>query len=1738
MNGMVLRGLLALSLLFVFQWSNAQFKVNTITRNSPSTQNTLDSNFQFNITFSHRALQLDTGDLSLNGGIAAKSKINSVKYVGGTSYLVDVKTTDTSSGTLGLDIKGVDGSGSNNIIQGNLQLDQQSLAKIQITDSKVFGQSFIPATSGKLVDIVVRTGIGHTYNGNGTMELITGEGYGGTVIASQVISVDQSHSEKTYTFSSPAVVSAGSKYTMRFNFPNAPTNSTAFSAQVGANYPGGYLYQSSILASADLYFKTYIHTGPDVPLTSTLPTVDETYQFVVCKLAALITKNSETSCMGTGGSATATASKGNISYSYLWDNGDTSASSSKLLYGTNSITVTDAYGCSVSKSITMGSSCSLLIKGNNQWITLGDTTPTPTDKTDLGPVSVGDSLTQTFTLINNGSGTLNFSSPITLTGSHANLFSIAQAPASTVNAGDSTSFSIRFKPNALGTFKVTVNIPNSSTDANPYTFSIQGQGSHSGFNFDGGNDYIEIADDTTLDFSHAFTVEAWIKPDGAQTSGILTKFGNGASNRSWALLLLSSGKLELSVSNNGNSETYFNSASSVNLGFWNHVVFRFDSTKMEVFINGVKDLNSQTVSGSIFNSSSPVLIGARDNGSVGLNYRGDMDEVRLWSVARPDTAILNSRNCELSGSETGLVAYYNFNQGIPNGNNAGASLVDQSTKNNDGTFQNASLTGSSSNFVTGAITHVAGPCAVPLSTSLTISQAILCNGNSNGSIMATVNGGIPPYTYAWSNGSTTATANNVVAGKYWVTVTDNNGVSSAHTQTLIDSIIITEPSKLTATLVVDSNVSCYGELDGGLTASATGGTAGYSYAWSNGATSASITGVAAGSYKVTVSDANACIDTISGIITQPSLLASADTLEKCVSYTWPSTGISYTQSGIYKDTLQASNGCDSIITLNLTINQPSSSSLAVTACDTYTWAQNSMTYTASGAYKDTVMNSVNCDSIITLNLTINKSTSSSLAATACDTYTWAQNSMTYTSSGAYKDTVMNSMNCDSIITLNLTINKSTSSSLAATACDTYTWAQNSMTYTASGAYKDTVMNSVNCDSIITLNLTINKSTSSSVAVTACDTYTWAQNSMTYTASGAYKDTVMNSVNCDSIITLNLTINKSTSSSLAVTACDTYTWAQNSMTYTASGAYKDTVMNSVNCDSIITLNLTINKSTSSSLAVTACDTYTWAQNSMTYTASGAYKDTVMNSVNCDSIITLNLTINKSTSSSLAVTACDTYTWAQNSMTYTASGAYKDTVMNSVNCDSIITLNLTINKSTSSSLAVTACDTYTWSQNNMTYTASGAYKDTVMNSVNCDSIITLNLTINKSTSSSLAVTACDTYTWAQNSMTYTASGAYKDTVMNSVNCDSIITLNLTINKSTSSSLAVTACDTYTWVQNSMTYTASGSYNDTIMNAANCDSIITLNLTINKSTASSVSVTTCDSYTWAQNNMTYTVSGNYSDTVVNANKCDSIITLNLTINPSVGSSVSVSSCEEYTWAQTGMTYTSSGSYTDTLSTSLGCDSVLTLNLTILKKSLATVKDTSCLSYIWALNGQTYTQSGTYIDTVMNQAGCDSIVTLELIIDTVNVTVTQNDLSLEAQLSGASYQWMTCGAGFNPIAGATGQSYTVISNGDYAVEITQNGCADTSDCLSINYVGLENEVRTSNNFKLFPNPTTGRITLFFSEIPQIGEPITVYNLNGKQVMWVQPEANEEVIDLSELGNGLYFIRYQNQFERIILNR
>jgi hypothetical protein len=162
-------------------------------------------------------------------------------------------------------------------------------------------------------------------------------------------------------------------------------------------------------------------------------------------------------------------------------------------------------------------------------------------------------------------------------------------------------------------------------------------------------------------------------------------------------------------------------------------------------------------------------------------------------------------------------------------------------------------------------------------------QPIRCNNGSDANLRATVSGGTPgPYTYSWNTGDITALVNGVGAGTYTVTVRDVNGCPDVATVTL-DNPEPVEASIISVSDYRGYGVSCNGSNNGSITAEGSGGTGVYSYAWSNGRTTAAITGLAAGSYTITVSDNNGCQDSFEQVITAPTALNFSVIGEKHIS---------------------------------------------------------------------------------------------------------------------------------------------------------------------------------------------------------------------------------------------------------------------------------------------------------------------------------------------------------------------------------------------------------------------------------------------------------------------------------------------------------------------------------------------------------------------------------------------------------------------------------------------------------------------------------------------------------------------------------------------------------------------------------------------------------------------------------------------------------------------------------------
>jgi hypothetical protein len=255
-------------------------------------------------------------------------------------------------------------------------------------------------------------------------------------------------------------------------------------------------------------------------------------------------------------------------------------------------------------------------------------------------------------------------------------------------------------------------------------------------------------------------------------------------------------------------------------------------------------------------------------------------------------------------------------------------------------------------------------------------------------------------------------------------------------------------------------------------------------------------------------------------------------------------------------------------------------------------------------------------------------------------------------------------------------------------------------------------------------------------------------------------------------------------------------------------------------------------------------------------------------------------------------------------------------------------------------------------------------------------------------------------------------------------------------------------------------------------------------------------------------------YSKATINLAACDSCI------SPS----------GKYTW------YTS-GIYYDTIPNSNGCDSLITIDLSVFNVTNY-INEFACDYYVSPSGNHTWNTTGIYYDTISGSGAYDCIVTINLTVTTLNNSVTQNGNILTAIESGASYQWLDCDSLFYPISGETNQSYIPTVTGNYAVEISKNGCVDTSACLNVIVSILENEALT--DIHIYPNPTTGKITVECENM----ERVEVVDITGKLIYEIasslSPRNDVLEIDISAFSKGVYFVKVTSEdgvaVERIVL--
>lgn len=273
-------------------------------------------------------------------------------------------------------------------------------------------------------------------------------------------------------------------------------------------------------------------------------------------------------------------------------------------------------------------------------------------------------------------------------------------------------------------------------------------------------------------------------------------------------------------------------------------------------------------------------------------------------------------------------------------------------------------------------------------------------------------------------------------------------------------------------------------------------------------------------------------------------------------------------------------------------------------------------------------------------------------------------------------------------------------------------------------------------------------------------------------------------------------------------------------------------------------------------------------------------------------------------------------------------------------------------------------------------------------------------------------------------------------------------------------------------------------------------------------------------------------YSSTTIASNMksisgCDSIHYYEITVNKKTTSLLQINACDQYIPPSGKYVYTTSGVYEDTIQNNEGCDSLITINLTVSSSVLDSMKVSSCKRYTLPSGLYTAHQSGVYIDVLQRKNGCDSILHIDLSINRPDTAVIQQDSLLTANANNVRYQWLYCDVN-TILHGDTNQSFIPDKSGYYAVIINDQDCIDTSKCFEVGYLNLK-EIQSLEAINVYPNPFLNSINLEVLRSQNNRLKIELLTIQGELIISDRISfENKKTITL-DVPSGLYILKLTN---------
>ena len=383
-------------------------------------------------------------------------------------------------------------------------------------------------------------------------------------------------------------------------------------------------------------------------------------------------------------------------------------------------------------------------------------------------------------------------------------------------------------------------------------------------------------------------------------------------------------------------------------------------------------------------------------------------------------------------------------------------------------------------------------------------------------------------------------------------------------------------------------------------------------------------------------------------------------------------------------------------------------------------------------------------------------------------------------------------------------------------------------------------------------------------------------------------------------------------------------------------------------------------------------------------------------------------------------------------------------------------------------------------------------------------------------------------------YSNSGIFIDTLIKENGCDSIINTSLIVGLNTTINQSFTICYGSSISIGPNSYSVSGLYIDTIQ-FGGCDSIIITDLNVLDNTSYQQSFSLCNGENITVGSNSYNLSGNYIDTLVSFNGCDSIVSTSLSFYNNYSTSNLETICFGDSVTIGNSTYSTPGSYVDSISSSFGCDSIILTSLSVFPTLYEYLNFTICIGDSVEIGNNTYFSSGSYSDTLLSSLFCDSIIST-IIQESIPVALLiENSGILSFNVNGGlpPYNIQLFGPNgiiFNLINNnGLGGNYTPTINGDYYIVcLDQQGCYSDTVLINIDFLSNISTINI-NDLNIYPNPTDEFINIEFSSLSDNNINIKINNALGQEVLaeeFFNYRGNFlQKFNVNHLSQGVYYV-------------